>query len=233
MELRVRVDGAGPALALVNGAWCNLGQWDPLVDRLGRHFTVIRHDVRGTGHSRPGPFDENTFEHYADDLVELVADRGFERFTLWGMAWGARVALMTAARHPDAVERLVLSDLGIDPADVEAQKAGVEAAKQARVEAGIDEVAKPPGAFDQADREATARTLAATNLHPDLLPVVERVAAPTLIATGEYDPNLVSSRRALAGLADGRLIELALTEHGSVVRRPQLVLDSVLPFLLG
>lgn len=231
IELHVEVDGSGPALLLVNGARCNVAQWEPVMGELVARFTVIRHDVRGTGRSAPGPVATNTFERYAEDLLGVARAEGFQEFSLWGMAWGARVALVAAALHPDAVERLVLSDLGIDPADGDAQKAGVTAAKAARAEAGIPEVNRPAAAFDHVDPEAAARTLAATHLHPDLFPFVERVVAPTLIATGEFDPNLASSRRALAGLRDGRLVELPLTEHGSVLRRPRTVLDAVLPFL--
>jgi len=233
VELQVEVDGSGPVLALVNGAFCNLRQWDGILDELTPHFTVIRHDVRGTGRSPAGPAEENTFEQYAQDLVAIVRAEGYERFSLWGMAWGARVALVAAAQFPEAIDRLVLSDLGIDPADTEAQKAGVTAAKAARAEAGIAEVDQPDGAFDHDDPDAAARALRATFLHPDLFPFVEQIVAPTLIATGEFDPNIVSSRRALNGLADGRLVELQLAEHGSVLRRPRTVLDAVLPFLTG
>ena len=63
------------------------------------------------------------------------------------------------------------------------------------------------------------------------MPFVARVTAPTLIATGENDPNLVSSRRALAGFSDARLEELPLTGPGSVIQRPDLVLETVRPFL--
>lgn len=229
--LHVELDGTGPALALVNGAWCTVRQWDAVVGRLAEHFTVIRHDVRGTGCSEPGPSDANTFEQYAEDLVGLVAAHGFDRFHLWGMAWGARVAVMTAATHPGAVERLVLSDLGITPADVDAQKAGRVAAKDARAAAGIDEVPAPAGTSDHLDRDAALTALNATRLHKDLMPFVERIEAPTLIATGEFDPNLESSRRSLTGLRDGRLEVLPLTEHGSVLHRADTVLETVLPFL--
>lgn len=231
-NLHAKVDGSGPALALINGAWCNLHQWDAVIDRLAEHFTVLRHDVRGTGRSPAGPADENTFEQYTGDLVGLLTAHGFERFSLWGMAWGARVAVMTAATHADAVDRLVLSDLGITPADINAQKQGRADAKAARAAAGVAEVRAPDGAFDHVDRDAALAALNATRLHPDLMPFVERIAAPTLIATGEHDPNLVSSRRALGGLADGRLEVLPLTEHGSMLHRADVVLEAVLPFLV-
>ncbi len=216
---------------LVNGAFCTLRQWDHVVADLATGHQVIRHDVRGTGQSKPGPPADNRFERYADDIADLCAERGLATVDLWGMAWGARVALVTAARHPDLVDRLVLSDLAIDPADPAAQKAGAAEAKAKRAAAGIAEVAPPVGAYDHRDREAAASTLSATHQHPDLMPFVERVAATTLIATGRFDPNLASSRRALTGLSDGRLQVLELTGHGSVLQRPDHVLSVVKPFL--
>ncbi|MBM4242534.1 MAG: hypothetical protein FJ148_01805 [Deltaproteobacteria bacterium] len=75
------------------------------------------------------------------------------------------------------------------------------------------------------------RALGATRLHPDLTPFVAAVTAPTLIATGDHDPNLASSRRALAGFADARLEVLPHTGHGSVLQRPALVAGLVIDFL--
>lgn len=218
---------------LVNGAWCTLRQWDAVVAPLAERFTVIRHDVRGTGRSPAGPPEENTFEHYADDLVALAAAQGFDRFHLWGMAWGARLALVTAADHPERIDRLLLSDLAIDPADVAAQKAGAVAAKLARASAGVAEAAKVPGAFDHEDREAAGAALAATALQPDLMPFVRRVEASTMVATGDHDPNLASSRRALEGFRDARLEVLPLTAHGSVLQRPDVAVATALDFLIS
>jgi hypothetical protein len=56
---------------------------------------------------------------------------------------------------------------------------------------------------------------------------------PTLVATGDHDPNLVSSRRALSGFVDARLEVLPHTGHGSVMHRPDLVADLAVAFLAG
>ena len=79
--------------------------------------------------------------------------------------------------------------------------------------------------------DAARQAMAATLRHPDLMPWVLRVKAPVLIATGEHDPNLVSSRRALAGFADARLEVLPLTGHGSVLQRPALACEVAMGFL--
>jgi len=229
--LQVEEHGAGPTVFLVNGAFCSLRQWDHVVRDLADSFRVIRHDVRGSGCSRGGPAETNTFEQYAADIVTIGEHLETGPGALWGMAWGARVALVAAARHPGRFSRLVLSDLGIDPADVDAQKAGARRAAEARAREGIAEVERPAGWRDHEDFDAARRAMAATFAHPDLMPFVAKVKMPVLVATGEHDSNLVSSRRALAGFEDGRLEVLAHTGHGSVLQRPDLVARTVMPFL--
>ena len=229
--LQVGDDGQGPVVVLVNGAFCTLRQWDHVVSELQGGFRFIRHDVRGSGRSTGGPNAGNCFERFADDIAQVCDELGVESASLWGMAWGARVALVAAVRHPERFERLVLSDLGITPADVDAQKAGAKAAAQACSEAGIDLIPQPEGWRDHVDFGQAKKAMAATFLHEDLMPFVERVTQPTLIATGEHDPNLVSSRRALEGLRDGMLEVLPATGHGSVLQRPDVVARVVSPFL--
>lgn len=231
VELHVEVDGEGPALMLVNGAALTTRQWDGVIERLAAEHTVVRHDVRGTGSSSPGPQGGYMFEQYALDIVAIADSLGLDGFDLWGLAWGARVALVTAAQHADRVRRLVLTDFSIDPADLDAQKRGASEAKEARAAAAIIDPPIPQGVRDHRDPEAMRAAMAATLLHSDLLPFVEQVEAPTLIATGDHDPNLTSSRRALPAFATARLVELELTGHGSVLYRPDVVTDVVLGFL--
>jgi pimeloyl-ACP methyl ester carboxylesterase len=231
IELHVEVDGEGPALVLVNGAALTTRQWDGVIEPLAAAHTVVRHDVRGTGASSPGPQSGYTFEQYGLDIVAIADNLGLETFDLWGLAWGARVALVTAAQHPDRVRRLVLTDFSIDPADLDAQKRGAGEAKAARAAAGIVDPPIPDGVRDHRDPGAMQAAMAATLLHSDLLPFVEQVRAPTLIATGDHDPNLASSRRALPAFATARLVELELTGHGSVLYRPDVVTEAVLDFL--
>ena len=209
----------------------NVRQWDGVIELLAAQHLVVRHDVRGTGSSSPGPPSGYTFEQYGSDIVTIAVQLGLDTFDLWGMAWGARVALVTAAQHVGRVQRLVLSDFSIDPADLDAQKQGAADAKAARATAGITDPPPPAGLRDHRDPDAMRAAVAATLLHTDLLPFVQQVRATTLIATGDHDPNLGSSRRARPSLKTGRLVELELTGHGSVLSRPHIVTDAVLQFL--
>lgn len=235
VELHVALDGDPelPALVLVNGAFCAIPVWNNAIDALAQSFLVVRHDVRGTGASEPGTDDAYTFERYSADIIEVCRHLSIDRAHVWGMAWGARVALVFAALYPDRVDRLVLSDFAIDPADPEAQKAGMRAAAEARTEAGLEEAPKPAGWNDHRDPGEAGKAIAATHAHPDLMPFVIRVRSPTLVLTGEHDPNLVSSRRALGGFTDARLVEVPLSGHGLIRQRPDEVIANVIPFLGG
>lgn len=233
VELNVVSDGdpGDPPLLLVNGAYCAVPVWDNVIAELAREFRVIRHDVRGTGRSTAGTPNACAFERYGADLVTIADAFEIDRFHLWGMAWGARVALVTAALNPDRVDRLVVSDFAIDPADPDAQRRGAKEAAAARASAGIAEPPKPAGWNDHDDPESATLTIEATRLHHDLMPFVQATYARTLILTGDLDPNLASSRRALPGFADADLEVIPHTGHGIVRQRPDVATERVLAFL--
>ena len=54
---------------------------------------------------------------------------------------------------------------------------------------------------------------------------------PTLVATGDHDPNLASSRDLVATAPDAHLVVLENVGHGSVLQRPGLTTDIFLDFV--
>ena len=86
--------------------------WGRVLEPLSRRRRVIAVDVPGFGQSAPaGPGFE--LDRVADTLVAGI---GLERFDLVGHSLGGAVAVATAARHPEAVRRLVLvSPAGLAP----------------------------------------------------------------------------------------------------------------------
>ena len=70
---------------------------------------VVLYDQRGSGRSDlvtdPALL---TADHHVRDLEALRVHLGVERMTLIGLSWGAGLAALYAAEHPDRVERLVL-----------------------------------------------------------------------------------------------------------------------------
>jgi len=97
-ELWTAVSGTGLPVACLHGG---PGLWDylaPLAALLDDTFTVVRFDQRGCGRStgQGGPF---TIEQAVDDLDQVRAALGFERWALAGHSWGAELATRYAARH--------------------------------------------------------------------------------------------------------------------------------------
>lgn len=81
--------------------------WRPLLERLGRHHTIVRYDERGCGLS-DREVDDLSFEAWVEDLEAVVDAAGFERFPLLGVSQGGPIAIAYASRHPERVSRLVL-----------------------------------------------------------------------------------------------------------------------------
>lgn len=107
------LSGQGPVLVCA-GHWLTHIEhdwhspvWRPILDELGRRFTLLRYDQRGNGLSDRKVEDLN-FDCFVADLEAVVAAARPERFILYGTSQGAPVAIAYAVRHPERVSHLVL-----------------------------------------------------------------------------------------------------------------------------
>ncbi len=131
--LEIDVDGArlgavrwigetgAPVVFAVHGITANAWSWSAVARHLERRCEFIAVDLRGRGRSSgvAGPFG---LRRHADDLAAIADHLGIERAVVTGHSLGASVALMTADRHPELVDGLVLVDGGPSialPADTE------------------------------------------------------------------------------------------------------------------
>lgn len=107
------VSGEGPPLMRA-GHWLTHLEhdwqspiWRPLLDELGKTFTVVRYDQRGNGLS-DREFEHDTLDAFADDLAAVADAAGLDRFPVYATSQGVPTAIEFAARHPGRVTRLVL-----------------------------------------------------------------------------------------------------------------------------
>jgi haloacetate dehalogenase len=107
--------GEGPPLLLLHGYPQTRAIWHKLAVDLARHFTVIAADLRGYGASSkpPGGPDHAGYSKraMAQDMVEVMAALGFDRFAVCGHDRGGRVAHRMALDHEDRVTRLAVLDI--------------------------------------------------------------------------------------------------------------------------
>ena len=78
-----------------------------------RKYRVIMMDQRGCGQSRPlGKTEHNTTQDLLDDVDRLLDHLNIrEKVILRGASWGATLALLWAEKHPQRVEKLLLSQV--------------------------------------------------------------------------------------------------------------------------
>lgn len=101
------VDGSGDAVVLINSLGATLDMWAPQVGPLTERFKVVRFDTRGHGGTNAEPGDW-TVGDLADDVADLLDGVGIERAHVVGISLGGAIAMTTALRHADRVDRLVL-----------------------------------------------------------------------------------------------------------------------------
>ncbi len=231
--IHYQIDGPedAPAVLLWHGAHCTLRMWDLVVERLVDRFRLVRFDVRGVGlsTSTEDPEGQYTFEQYADDANGILDAHGIERCHVWSMAWGTRAAIAYCSLYPDRVISAALYDASIGAADVAAQREGHKKALELQIQSGIKRFDIPEGFNSHNTPDEVPAAMAAARKF-DLTGAVPMLTMPVLVATGDHDPNLPSSKDLVKKAPDARLMILEDVGHGSVMQRPDLVTDVFLEF---
>jgi pimeloyl-ACP methyl ester carboxylesterase len=100
--------GRNPMLAL-HGVHGTAQSWEGLVQALNGTVPLIAMDQRGHGESS-WPDDGYDVRTMADDAAAVALNLGETPIDVVGHGFGAAVALVLAAHHPNVVRRLVISE---------------------------------------------------------------------------------------------------------------------------
>ncbi|GCE29189.1 alpha/beta hydrolase [Dictyobacter alpinus] len=107
ISLYYEVHGQGSPLIMLHGGFGSFEMFRAFSPALAASHQVIGVDLYGHGHTaltdRP-----LRFEYLADDIASLIEYLGLEKADLLGLSLGGTVALQTAIRHPERVDKLVL-----------------------------------------------------------------------------------------------------------------------------
>jgi haloacetate dehalogenase len=111
----VRRSGSGPPILLLHGFPQTHLMWRSVAPLLARHFTVVCADLRGYGRSG---CPASTADHapyakraMAQDMVIVMEQLGFPRFSVAGHDRGGRVAYRMALDHPSRIDRVAVLDI--------------------------------------------------------------------------------------------------------------------------
>jgi haloacetate dehalogenase len=114
-EIFVRTAGRGAPLLLLHGYPQTHAIWHRVAPRLADRFAVVCADLRGYGDSgKPegGPGHAGYAKRaMAQDMVEVMAELGHDRFMVAGHDRGGRVAHRLCLDHPDRVLRAAVLDI--------------------------------------------------------------------------------------------------------------------------
>ena len=110
----VRHCGSGAPVLLLHGFPQTHLMWRDIAPVLARDFTVVCADLRGYGRSGcPASAPDHapyTKRAMAQDMVTVMQQLGFRRFSVAGHDRGGRVAYRLALDHPEQVAKLAVLD---------------------------------------------------------------------------------------------------------------------------
>jgi pimeloyl-ACP methyl ester carboxylesterase len=234
VRIRYRDIGQGEAVVLVHGLARSLEDWAGLGDSLARGHRVIAIDVRGFGKSTRFSEPSRLGVEMANDIVRLLDNLGIRRAHLAGHSMGAAIAAKLATTHPDRVSSVSLvagpffddtaafrRDEGGFAADVE-QGRGMNGLLRWLFPTWSDSFvvamnAEAMSKNDPATIVAAIRSMDALAVRPSSASVIR---APAAIIVGTGDPLLPQSRWLASWWPGARLVEVAGTDHLTVIFHP-------------
>lgn len=98
----------GPTVVLLHGWGCSTELMKPVAEALTQDHRVLIPDFPGHGRSSPPP-EPWGVPRYADCVLQLLRQTGFDPCSVVAHSFGCRVAAFLAAEHPDLFDRLVLT----------------------------------------------------------------------------------------------------------------------------
>lgn len=265
--VHVKIAGASePVLVLLHGFGASVFSWREVMAPLAKWSTVIAFDRPGFGlTARPMPGEwagESPYspEYQADLTIGVLDALGVERAVLVGHSAGGTVATLTALRHPERVQALILVDAAIYVGDgipawlrpllhtPQARHLGPllvrsiatrgEAAirlawyDQAKVSPDILAGYKKPLQADNWDRALWEVILASHPLHlPERL---GELTIPALVITGDQDRIVPTEQsiRLAKELPNARLAVIPDCGHLPQEECPEKLLQAIVNFLI-
>jgi pimeloyl-ACP methyl ester carboxylesterase len=103
--------GEGVPLILLHGSGIGVSayaNWHRTLPAFGRHFRVFAPDIAGFGYSSPPDDARYGLGFWVDHLIAFMDQLGIARAHVLGNSFGGALALATAVRHPERVDRLAL-----------------------------------------------------------------------------------------------------------------------------
>lgn len=237
----IRETGTGPALLLLHAYPLDSSQWDAQVAALSGRYRCLRPDFYGCGGAPPPPAGV-TIDGCAGALLDELARRGVEQFSVCANSMGGYLAFALWRAAPQRVRALVLANTRAAADDATARAARAAQAEQVRsggVEAIVESmtarllctycqgeahVADPVrGRVRRCSAEGVLAAIAAIADRPDSIPTLATITVPTMVVCGTADVvvPLAEARAMAAAIPGARLQEFEGCGHVANLEQPQ------------
>jgi pimeloyl-ACP methyl ester carboxylesterase len=220
-----------PVFVLIHGIGMGRAVFADLTAHLDDAAQVIALDLPGYGEA-PEPRRVLTMERTADLVAAYLRAHVRTPAVVVGHSMGAQVALEIGARHPEAVQALVLVGPTVDPDARTAPRQMSRLLRDIAVESPRV-IAIGAREYVRAGPRLRAKFRAMLEHRPE--DMLARVAAPTLVLRGEDD--LVAPRawceRIVATMPDARLAEVAGHGHETMIRDAAPSAELIAEFVRG
>ena len=111
-RFEVIVEGTGPDVIFIPGLTSHPEIWDPTVTHLSGRYRTHRLHLSGfAGRPAGGNAEGLVSAPVAEELARYIREAGLEQPAVVGHSMGGSIGLMLAARHPEAVGRLMVVDM--------------------------------------------------------------------------------------------------------------------------
>lgn len=104
------VGESGEKLVFLHGLMGFGANWRRITSRMQTNYQILTYDQRGHGKSMKPPSGYAP-ENYAEDLVKILDELGWEKIDLIGHSMGGRNAINFASRFAHRVNKLVIEDI--------------------------------------------------------------------------------------------------------------------------
>jgi 3-oxoadipate enol-lactonase len=243
-----RTSGRGAPVVLLHGGEADHAMVEGLSRAPNDHFTVIAYDQRDSGATRNPPLPYSLAD-LADDAAALIRGLGYDRAHVMGTSLGGLIAQALAARHPDCIDRLILSStwkINKSPLEVNANVFRTLASYRADTSANAAKIAEfffPPDIlrerpelidrFRGNSRDDGQKARRGAILAQPVAADLATFDRPTLLLAGSED-RLIPNMETFAIARDLRRAETRVIEqvgHVSSIQAPERVAEAMIAFL--
>lgn len=220
INLNYIVEGEGKDVLVLHGWGANINTVLPIVNILKEKFKVHALDLPGFGKSQEPKEPIDSFK-YADIVKAYMDSMEIKNVILIGHSFGGKLSIILGSKYPEMVDKIVLvNSAGLIPRRGFKYYIKVYSFKTLRFlykslffwiknEEKMEKFYKKFGSTDYKDSSGIMRKILVIVVNENLLPLLNKIKAPTLLIWGDKDTA--------TPLYMGKIMEKEIKDSGLVV----------------